>query len=55
VNSFLYRELSNLARETVDREKAMAKLEAYVMALREAWTRRTLSTTQLLGGMEWKA
>jgi hypothetical protein len=53
--NILHRELPDLARESVEREKALALLEAYVMALRDAWTRRTLSTTKLLGGMEWKA
>jgi hypothetical protein len=53
--NILYRELPDLARESVEREEALALLEAYVMAFQKAWTRRTLSTTQLLGGMEWKA
>lgn len=45
--TYLQREVSDLARESVRRNLELAKIEAMVAHFR-------MSTTQLLGGKEWK-
>lgn len=45
---YLQREVSDLGRESIERDLELAKIEAMVARFR-------MSTTQLLGGKEWKA
>jgi len=45
---YLQKEVSDLGRESVERDLELAKIEATMTHLR-------MSTTQLIGGKEWKA